>query len=159
MTDTLTPPTVGEIIRGDKSPDGKPTLEPFEGREVTVTSITIPNASGGLRESLKVDPIELHKGDRVTLVMECEVDKIGFDPAKGNEETWDRRHVLSVVRATFIDTDAVRGALDAQQRRIEEAEGVQQLDLDGGDQGGDDGDDDDVQAPEGADDLADEAGA
>ena len=153
MTATEIPPTIGQIIKGEPATDRD--LTPFEGREVSAATVAIPNAGGGLRKALEVDPVELHQGDRVTIVLDCEVDKIRFDPVK-DDDSLERLHVLKAVRATFIDSDVVRDALDAQQRRIEEAEGVQQLDLDGQ---GDEGTDPDVEPDPEADDLAKEAGA
>lgn len=152
MTATDTPPTVGQLLgNGPPSNGDGPALTPFEGRDVSATTITIPNAGGGLRKALEVDPRELHQGERVTLVLDCEVDKIRFDPVK-DDDTLERLHVLKAVRATFIDTDAVRDALDAQQRRIDEAEGVQQLPFGEGEEA-------DVEGDAGSDDLAAEAGA
>ena len=112
--------------------EDRPTLAPFEGKPVESATIAIRNTGDGLSKAMEVDPTELHHGQRVYVVLECEVDKVRFDPLK-DEETLERVHVLKAGRATFVDADVVAEALDAQQRRIEEAAGVQQLPLDGED--------------------------
>lgn len=114
MTDTSTDVDLGE----------------FDGRDVLTTSVKVTRAGDGLSEALGVDPQLLHHGDRGAIVIEYEVDKITFDPIKDTAGL-NRVHTLKAMRGTLISLDEVQEKLDEQTRRIEEAEGVLQLDLDG----------------------------
>lgn len=109
------------------------TLTPFEGLDVVQAAIEIPNAAGGLRDAMKIEPREFHKGDVVHVVLECEVGKIRFDPVDKEEPAGEqaRVHVFHAIRATFVDGDLVTQQLDEQAERIqrakEAAEGVERL--------------------------------
>jgi hypothetical protein len=98
-------------------------LSEFEGLEVTQSSIEIPDAAGGLRAALKIDPVELHKGDRVYVALECEVVKVRFDPVDKEDLTGEqaRIHVFRTVSAAIVEKDLVGDALAAQADRIAEA--------------------------------------
>lgn len=95
-------------------------LSDFEGLEVTQSSIEIPGAAGGFRDALKVDPIELHKGDVIHAVLECEVQKIRHDSLDKEDLTGpqERVHILRVTGATIVDKALVGDALTAQADRI-----------------------------------------
>lgn len=131
-------------------------LEPFEGKDVRRASIEIPNAAGGLRDAMKIEPRTFRQGERVFLVMECVVQKVRFDPidkdAPGGDQ--ERVHVFMADVTTFVDEGLVKDVLTAQREAIEkakdEAAGRQKIPFDGetaeGDdpQGGDEAGDDDV---------------
>lgn len=104
------------------------TLTDFEGRDVIGIAIIVRNTGDGLSEAVAVDPVELHVGDKVTVALECEVEKIRFDPIK-DTDSLRRVQILKAGAATFIDSEAVAEALDAQLQRIEAAKGVQRLPL------------------------------
>lgn len=95
-------------------------LTPFEGKDVLSAAIEIPNAAGGLREAMRIDPQEFHHGDKRYVVLELDCKKVRFDPV-ANTNGLDRVHVFSAVAATFVDEDLVREQLDEQARRIEAA--------------------------------------
>lgn len=103
-------------------------LTPFEGRDVLSVGIEIPRASGGLNEALAIDPQEFHKDERVTVVLDCDVAKLRFDPVK-DSDGWKRIHILSPVEATIVDRAVVAEALEEQAKRIEEAQGIRRLEL------------------------------
>ena len=105
-------------------------LGQFDGRDVLTTSVKVTKAGDGLSEALGVDPQLLHHGDRGAIVIEYEVDKITFDPIKDTNGL-NRVHTLKAMRGTLIGLEEVQEKLDEQTRRIEEAEGVMRLDLDG----------------------------
>lgn len=109
-------------------------LSPFEGKDVLRAAIEIPNAAGALREAMKFEPVELHHGAKVYVVLECDVAKVRFDPVK-DTDALARVHVFDAIGATMVDADLVRSHLDAQRERIqlakEEAEGVQRVPFDG----------------------------
>lgn len=96
------------------------TLGSFEGTPVAGTGIEIPSAAGGLRDALKIDPQVLHKGQRVMVLLDCEVGKIRHDPVKDSEE-WNRVHILATNGATIVDGDVFDEALAAQAERIQRA--------------------------------------
>lgn len=98
-------------------------LSPFEGLPVRRSAIEIPGAAGGLRDAMKIDPQEFHKGERVFVVLECEVAKIRFDPIDKAEPAGDqaRVHVFNVEAATIVDESLVKQQLDEQRERIEAA--------------------------------------
>lgn len=106
-------------------------LTPFEGRDTEAVGIEIRNAAGGLNEALSVDPAEWHRDEEVTVVLRCNVDKIRFDPVKDSDGN-RRVHILTANAATVVDGDIVKEQLEEQQRRIEEAKGVERLPFDEG---------------------------
>ncbi len=108
-------------------------LGKFEGKPVHGTRIAVTRAGDGLSEAMKVDPIILHQGDTVYVVLECAVDKVRFDPIDKTDGV-ARVHLLKAGTATLIDGDAVRSALDEQRERItlakEADQGVQRIGFD-----------------------------
>lgn len=107
-----------------------PDLTPFESRDVASIAIIVRNTGDGLSEAVAVDPIEL--------ALECEVEKIRFDPIKDTEDL-RRVQILKAGAATFIDNKAVDKALAEQVKRIEAGKGVQRLPM-GDEEGDDEGD-------------------
>lgn len=86
-------------------PDRKP-LSSFEGSDVVASKIEIPDAAGGLRDALAVDPVELHLGDEGVVALRYRVEKVRFDPTKGKravEGELVRVHVFSTLEAMFMD--------------------------------------------------------
>jgi hypothetical protein len=109
-------------------------LSPFEGSPVTRVGIEMPSAAGGLREAMKFEPVELHKGDRVFIVTECLVRDVKFKPIDKEDlaaSPWQRVHVLDVEKAALVDGSVVAEHLAEQARRIqrakEKAEGIEPL--------------------------------
>lgn len=115
---------------------GIPDLGMFDGKPVLGTSVAITNAGDGLSKAMTIEPEELHHGERLTVVIECEVTKIGFVPIKDSPGLM-RVHTLSAGLATVIDHALVKELLDKQRQRLEEAAGVHRLPLDSDDQPGD----------------------
>ena len=108
-----------------------PALGVFEGEPVLQSSIVIPNAGGGLREAMKVDPALWHKGDVVNLVLQCVVTDVSFKGIKGLSVGWNRVHRFDAETATVVDEAIVGAQLAEQKRRIREAAGEFELPLDG----------------------------
>lgn len=104
-------------------------LTPFDGKEVLSAGIAIRNAGDGLSEALSVEPQEFHHGEKVYVVLECEVDKVRFDPVKDSDGL-RRIHVFKAGTATIVDESIVSTQLDNQRRKIEEAAGVRRLEFD-----------------------------
>lgn len=101
-------------------------LNRFDGRAVNGVTISLTNAGDGLSEGMKVEPVELHHGQRVYVVHECVVKRVTHDPADG----WDienpeaplvRGHVLRAGAAVIVDEDLVKGVVDEQKNRIRRA--------------------------------------
>jgi len=101
-------------------------MEPFEGIPVLASGFTMPGASGGLNKALSVNGLELHKGDRVTLAINCEVKQLNFPPVPDTDGV-QRVHVLNVEGVAIIDEAMVAEAIDAQRLKVEEAQGVKRL--------------------------------
>jgi len=95
-------------------------LGEFDGRDVLRTSIAVTNAGDGLSEAMKVDPQVLHLGEKVTVVLECEVAKIRHEPIR-DTDALNRVQILRAGTATIIDAEVVKEAIDAQREAIERA--------------------------------------
>lgn len=114
----------------------KTALGKFGGREVVAAKVKVTNAGDGLSKAVAVDPVGLDIGDKVYVVLECDVADVGFSPAKDDGRKLVRTHALKTLNATIVDEDLVRAHLDDQAERIEKAAGVHRLPLDGdGDEG------------------------
>lgn len=115
-------------------------LQQFEDHQVFASGIEMPGAGGGLNAALRVDEMELHHGDTVTIVIEAQVVKVRFDPIK-DVDGLQRVHVLRVENAAQIDSTLVDEVLEKQRIRVEEAAGVKRLpygdDVDDADDPGD----------------------
>lgn len=101
-----------------KAADG--LIEVYEGRDVLQTTIQITNAGDGLSEALQVDPRVMHHGEKVYLVLECDVAKVSYPPIK-DTDCLQRMHTLKAGRATFVEADLVMNTLNQQHVRITEA--------------------------------------
>lgn len=119
-----------------------PGLPRFEGKDVIASSIAIRNAGDGLSAALQVEPVAYNHGHKVYVVLECDVADVQHPPAVANQYggALVRKHIFKTVAGTVVDEDLVREVLDAQQKKIEEAAGIQRLDL--GEPGGHDGEGD-----------------
>lgn len=117
-------------------------LGTFDDKDVIRTSIAVTNAGDGLSSAMKVDPQLFHLGDKVYVVLECEVSDVKFRPLKDDDQLLDRVHTLRAGGATIVDEDLVREHLEAQAARIrkakDEASGQQNLLDDGPGQAADD---------------------
>lgn len=113
-------------------------LTDFEGLPVRQVGLEIPGAAGGLRDPLRVDPQEWHKGDRLYVVMELQVSKVRFDSIDKDDPGGDQRrvHITEVLGAAIVERELIATALEEQKRRVdaaaEAAAGVGHLQLDGG---------------------------
>ena len=116
-----------------KSPLGR-----FDGREVIKATIAVTNAGDGLSKAMAVDPSAMDLGDKVYVVLECEVAKVTFTEVDDTAKL-ARNHSLKAGDATIVDEDLVREHLDAMAQRIEEAQGVHRLPL------GEDGEEPDAE--------------
>lgn len=108
-------------------------LSPFEGNEVVAAKIEIPGAAGGLRDAMRTDPVELHQGDRVYVLLETDVAKVRFEPVDKENPAGPqaRVHVLDVLVGTIVDEGLAGDAITAQRERILEAKeaeaGIQRI--------------------------------
>jgi len=101
-------------------------LGTFDGRQVVTTSVQITNAGDGLSAALTIDPQLMHHGQIVTIVLECEVTKVGFVPVK-DTDVLNRVHTMRAGIATLVDPQLVRSVLAAQRKKIDEARGIQTI--------------------------------
>ena len=98
-------------------------LGEFDGKTVARTTIAITNAGDGLSEAMKIEPQLLHHGDKVYVLLECEVSKIRFDEVKDTGYL-SRVHVLKAGGAVIADAstaEQVKASIAAMTARIEAA--------------------------------------
>jgi hypothetical protein len=104
-------------------------LEPYEGHEVGESTIRVTNAGDGLSAALEADPVAYELGDRVYVVLECNVARVTYEPVKDSDEL-RRVHTFRASAGTVVDELLVRDVVDKQRRRIDEARGVLTLEPD-----------------------------
>lgn len=108
----------------------KVDLGEYDGRPITLASVVIPAAGGGLNDGLAVSPVLLHTGDEVVIALRCRVADINHKVIthKG-EDTGNYERVAKLVPSMgiFIDDATLTKSFAEQQRKIEEAAGIQQI--------------------------------
>lgn len=120
-----------------------PDLTPFEGADVVAATVAIRNTGDGLSQAMSIDPVEYHGGDRLYVVLECDVVDLQFPLADKDNVSGPRvrKHILKAGHAVVVDADLVKGLIDEQADRIarakEEAAGIQRLDFTDDDEGDD----------------------
>lgn len=110
------------------------SLGTFDGRDVITSSVAIRNAGDGLSAAMSIEHTELHHGQIVHVVLECEVKDVQF-PVIKDTDSLNRKHVLRAGMATIVDKALVEDVMKAQRKKLDEAKGVQSLPLDGTDPG------------------------
>lgn len=102
-----------------------------DGDPVIGVGIEVRNAAGGLQDALAIDPAIFHKGDRVMVLLDCEMTGLAFKPVK-DSNAWRRIHVLHAEGATIVDgvvfTEALAAQADKIQRAKDEASGQGRID-------------------------------
>jgi len=106
------------------------TLKPYEDRDVAQSTIRIVRAGDGLSDGLAVDPVEFHLGERVHVVLECEVTRVAHEPVK-DTDLLKRVHTLAANFGTIVDEAFAKAVLAEQRLLIEKAQGVERLPIDG----------------------------
>lgn len=101
-------------------------LHPFEDRDVLQSSMRITRAGDGLSTALNIDPVEYHVGDRLYVLLECEVAKLTFEEIK-DTEAFRRVHVLAAGVGTILDDAYAAGAIAEQKRLNLKAQGIVEL--------------------------------
>lgn len=105
-------------------------LEPFEGTEVIAASIAITKAGDGLSDALSVEPEAFHLGERLYVVLECEVAKVRYSDVK-DTGSLRREHTFEARGATLVDATLVADLVQAQREKIqhakEQAAGIERL--------------------------------
>jgi hypothetical protein len=102
----------------------------YDGRPIITSSVVIPGAGGGLHESLAVQPVLLHTGDSIDIVLRCTVEDINHKMIKHKGEDtghYDRVAKLVPNFGMIIDSADVDKAIAASRKRVEEAAGIQQI--------------------------------
>lgn len=106
--------------------------EPFDGRAVVKTTVKIKNAGDGLSKAMAADAQTIHLGERLTVVLEVDCSGVDVRPLDKDDLSGPVTvaYVLSATsKATIVDDKLVRAALDAQQKRNDEAAGKPQMDF------------------------------
>ncbi len=102
----------------------------FDDREIIMCSVAIPNASGGLHDALALDPVMLHTGQSVDIVLRCTVGRISHDPIEDKGEDtgyYNRVASLSAQRGMIIDAKIVDEEFAKQRKKLDVARGVQAI--------------------------------
>jgi hypothetical protein len=92
----------------------------FEGQGVIESAVEVRNLSGGLNEAHETEPRIGQIGDTGSITFRYEIIEVDHKPVKpkayreGDEGMLRRVHVMRAFDVTYIDTDLVREALDAQ---------------------------------------------
>lgn len=126
---TLSPATIRRMAKASTTKNRS-----FEGRDVVGMKVAITNAGDGLSEAMLVDPIELHVGDKVFVVLEGEVTKVAHTVVK-DTDVLNRVQTIRAGVATLVDEKLVKEVLDAQRLALEKAKGVERLDFEGANEG------------------------
>ncbi len=95
-------------------------LGTYEGRDVVRTAIAIRNAGDGLSEALGIAPQTFGIGDRVFVLLECEVKGVDYEPVK-NKDVLTRKHILKAGAATMVDEAEAKPKIDYQRDLIQQA--------------------------------------
>jgi hypothetical protein len=107
-------------------------LGTFDGHDVITSTVAITNAGDGLSQAMSIEHTELHHGDKVYVVLECEVTNVAF-PVIKDTESLSRKHTLRAGVATIVDKRLVDSVIGEQKRKINEAKGVVSLPLEDSD--------------------------
>lgn len=111
----------------------KKSLTPFEGCEVTRTSIALTNAGDGLSQAMLTEAHEFAVGDDAYLVIKASCTKVMFRPIDKDDPlgTFERVHTFKAGVATLGEEKDVRDMLAAQAernlKRQEKEAGVKRL--------------------------------
>lgn len=95
-------------------------LGEFEGRIVTKSPIKLTKAGDGLSTAMKIDPVALHQGDTVYVLMETTVGPITMNPY--DDGVCARVQNLVAGVATIVDASVAKATIDAQREKNQRAE-------------------------------------
>lgn len=101
-------------------------LPEFEGLPTIAVSLEVRGIDGGFNDGMTIDPVVLHKGDKVFLLVEGTVAGINHKPIE-EANAWRRAHVVRVDAGTLVGREFAEAHLDEQAKRIEEAKGLARL--------------------------------
>lgn len=106
--------------------DERVDLGTYDGRPIIMASITIPNAGGGLHDALSLDPVLLHTGDEVDVLLRCTVGKHTHDPIthKGEDTgNFNLVYTLHADKGTILSDESIGDkAFTKLSARLEKAE-------------------------------------
>lgn len=119
------------MTRKKKVDQAKTALGDFEGKTITGAALILQNAGDGLSQAMEIEPVVIHHGELVYLVIEAECTKVRYDNVKDDDEALTRVHILRAGVSTIVDAALVHDVLEAQRVAIEKAKGVERLPFDG----------------------------
>lgn len=96
----------------------------FEGMDVLGLGVAVTNAGDGLSQSLEVEPVELHLGDRGTISLDFEVAEVRFVPVKDTDGVRRVLKLKATNSAITTGVPGVRKALDRMARKVQETLGL-----------------------------------
>lgn len=99
------------------------TLAPIDGLPVVRTTVKLVNAGDGLSKSMRIDPAELHQGDRVFILSEGVVQKLQAEPidpdVPGGDQT--RVHIVKCETMMLVDREFAADRVEAQKAKLRQA--------------------------------------
>jgi hypothetical protein len=109
-------------------------LKQHDGRDVRGVRIKVTNTGDGLSNAMKVEPQELHIGEKVFVVMETTVSADGHEPVSKDSDDLALVYRLKAGTAAIVDEAVVRSALADMAARVQrmrdEETGQQSMNLD-----------------------------
>jgi hypothetical protein len=111
-------------------------LGTFEGLEVRSVTMRIVGAGDGLSSALALDPMRLAHGDRVTVILDCEVTDVMHPVTRNSDGDIDgvtRVHKLKASGGFIADPtldQQLAAHLEDVARRTEETAGIHRLPID-----------------------------
>lgn len=100
-------------------------LSNYEGREVVEVVIVVKGTGDGLSAHMPFEPRELHHGERVQLLVDCEVTEVAYPPIKKGSGLLKRKQVLQATAATWAPEELALPILNAAAERLAEWERAQ----------------------------------
>lgn len=110
----------------------KSTIKKYDGKDVTRQAMSLRKTGDGLSQALAIDPLSVHIGDEITLVVRGEVASVQYK--QDQKGTSDLTEVIIVNGGTITvadDIEVIDALLAAQAEKNtlakEKAEGIQRI--------------------------------
>lgn len=111
-------------------------LAKMDGKEVLAVSLAIRNTGDGLSDAMMIDPVELHHGDNVDILVRGRVIDVQSPEIKDTNGV-NRKHIVRAFEGIIVSSDIAEPMLADQRARVkkrrEEEAGIDQFpDTEGG---------------------------
>jgi hypothetical protein len=113
-----------------------PDLGTFEGKQVAGVALRIVKAGDGLSSAMEIEPLVLHNGDQVDLVVRGHVTGIAHVPFQKDDDRLLRVQTVTADVSTVVDGQLVEEVVVKQKARLQEHEdrkkGIEKIDTSDG---------------------------